>query len=263
MNLKLENKRVLVTGSTSGIGKEIAKAFVKEGANVIINGRQEKAMKQTIRELSQYHEVDSVVADISTSDGVNELVDRVTQIGPIDILINNAALCTSHHFFNTSAKDLKDIFELNVFSMFYLTQAFLPNMIERNFGRVINISSEAALKPYPKLLPYSMTKAAVVNFTKGIAEFVSGYNITANSILPGPTLTNELNHFLTKRAVNTSRDIEDIKLEILKKNNPTSVIQRFVEMEEVAGMALYLSSKQASAITGSAIRVEGGILSTI
>ncbi|CAM5222898.1 NAD(P)-dependent dehydrogenase (Short-subunit alcohol dehydrogenase family) OS=Ureibacillus acetophenoni OX=614649 GN=SAMN05877842_12611 PE=3 SV=1 [Ureibacillus acetophenoni] len=263
MNLDLQNKKVLITGSTAGIGKEIAREFVKEGAQVFINGRQENRVRKTLEELTKYGKVNGIVADLSTSEGIKEIVNKVNSFGPIDILINNSAICTSHNFFDINPNSLKETFELNVFSMFYLTQAILPSMMEANYGRIINISSEAAFKPYPKLLPYSMSKAAVVNFTKGIAELVSGYNITANSILPGPTLTTELDNYFVRKSVVESRKYEDIKSEVLKKNNPTSVIQRFVEMDEIAGIVLYLASKKASAITGSAIRVDGGIISTI
>lgn len=264
MDLHLKGKTVLVTGSSSGIGKEIAKGFLQEGAKVILHGRQQQRVKQTFEELAKCGEVSSIVADLSTPEGIKEITESLTTTNiSVDILVNNAAICKSENFYDVNTNSLRETFELNVFSMFYLTQALLPSMMQANYGRIINISSEAAFKPYPKLLPYSMSKAAVTNFTKGIAEMVAGYNITANSILPGPTLTAELNNFFERKASEESKDYNELKLEVLKRNNPTSVIQRFIESDEIAGLVLYLASNKAAAITGSAIRVEGGILNTI
>ncbi|OAT81880.1 hypothetical protein A6P54_10210 [Bacillus sp. MKU004] len=263
MDLDLRNRLVLVTGSTSGIGKGIAKQFLSEKAEVIVNGRNEARVEATVRELAEYGKVSGVAADITTQEGQKKIIDFVNSTGEIAILVNNAALCSRNDFFGLEIEDLQDTFKLNVFSMVSLTKEFLPIMMKANFGRIINISSEAALKPYAHLIPYSMSKAAVLNFTKGIAEIVGKYNITANSILPGPTLTDELDELIKKAANEKSQSSDSLKEEMIKRNNPTSVIKRFIKVEEVAGAALYLGSKQASAITGSSIRVEGGMLTTI
>ena len=263
MELNLHHKLVLVTGSTSGIGKEIAKEFLCEKARVIINGRNRTRVEDTVKELSQYGEVWGIAADLSDPEGQREVVNFVQSIGRIEILVNNAGLCSGRDFFELDSKEIEQTFQLNVFSMLKLTQAFLPIMMEADFGRIINISSDAAIKPYPHLIHYSMTKAAVLNFTKGIAELAAGYNITVNSVMPGPTLTNELKDRLDQAAIEKSQSAEELAAALFKKHNPASVIQRFIQAEEVAGAVLYLASKKAAAITGSAIRVEGGILSAI
>lgn len=263
MDLQLQNQLVLITGSTQGIGKEIAKTFAEEGARVIINSRTQDKVDRIANELSEYGEVHGFAADISTAAGANDLIDKVKDLGDLDILINNTGFFEVKQLEDVADEEWLSYFETNIMSIVRLSRYFLPRMLERNSGRIINISSEAGVKPLAAMIPYSTTKGAVNSLTRGMAERTKGTNVTVNAVLPGPTWTEGIAEFMEGAAKEAGEDLDSFTRDYFKTNEPTSLIQRFAAVEEVANTVVFLASSKAAAINGASQRVEGGIIRSI
>ncbi|MBM7705047.1 SDR family NAD(P)-dependent oxidoreductase [Metabacillus iocasae] len=263
MDLNLKNKLVLVTGSTAGIGKGTAISFLKEGAKVIINGRSQENVEATVKELSAYGTVYGIRADVAKRDESNELIEKVNEIGELDVLVNNTGVFTVKPFVEVTDEEWLEYYEINVMSAVRLSRAFLPKMMERNAGRIINIASEAGIKPYPELVPYGVSKTALITLSRGLAEVAKGTNVTVNSVLPGPTWTEGFGTFISDLAKENGQDLDTFIKEYFKHDQPTSLIQRYATVEEVADTIVFIASDKASAINGAAQRVEGGIIHSI
>ncbi|MGG1007458.1 SDR family oxidoreductase [Bacillus velezensis] len=263
MELQLEQKLVLITGSTSGIGKAAAKSFLAEGAEVIINGRKKETVERTVEELSAYGTVHGIAADLSRQDEADDLIKRAGGIGEVDILVNNLGFFEVKDFAEVSDDEWTRYFEVNVMSAVRLCRRFLPQMLERNSGRILNISSEAGVKPLAQMIPYSMTKTALISLSRGMAEMTKGTNVTVNSVLPGPTWTEGVASYMEGAAKAAGEDTDSFVRDYFKVNEPTSLIQRYATPEEVANTIVFLASSAASAINGTAQRVEGGIIRSI
>jgi NAD(P)-dependent dehydrogenase (short-subunit alcohol dehydrogenase family) len=257
MRIDLSGLSALVTGSTAGIGLATAKRLAGTGARVIVNGRtpaRVEAVLATLREAVPGAEVLGVAADVSTADGCEELVGAT---GSVDILVNNMGIFEPKPFFEIPDADWLHVFEANVISGVRLARAYMPAMLERNWGRVVFLSSESAVQIPVEMIHYGMSKTAQIAVARGLA---TGTGVTVNSVLPGPTLSEGVGDFLGKLAdqERTPRDA------FLKSFVPTfrgsSVIQRFAEPDEIASMVVYLCSREASATTGSAMRVDGGCI---
>lgn len=261
MELNLKGKIVLITGSTSGIGKEIAKGFAREGATVVINGRLEDKVKAVSKELGQYGNVSGVAADVSSAAEVEHLFTEVTQIGDVHILVNNVGIFEVKSFENTTDDDWFHYFNVNVMSAVRLCRKILPRMLESETGRIIIMASEAGVKPMPEMIHYSVTKTALIGLARGLAELTRGTDVTVNSVLVGPTWTEGAKNYFEKISKAEGRHLDDVTSDFFEKENPTSIIQRFASVEEVASMVVFLSS--VSAINGSAQRIEGGIIRSI
>lgn len=263
MNLQLTDKLVLVTGSTSGIGKGIAESLVREGAKVIVNGRTEDRVEKVVEELSSIGTVYGIAADIANSEESHKLIEEVKNIGPLDVLINNMGIFEVKPFSDVSDEEWMSYFQTNVLSAVRLSREFLPDMLSRDTGRVLNIASEAGVKPLPQMIPYSVTKSSLISLSRGLAEMTKGSNITVNSVLPGPTWTDGVAEFMKGSAAEENKDLESFTRDYFKHNEPTSLIQRFATIEEVANTVAFLASPLSSAINGSAQRVEGGIIRSL
>ncbi|AZB44386.1 SDR family oxidoreductase [Bacillus sp. FJAT-42376] len=263
MDLNLKGKLAVVTGSTGGIGKETAKSFLQEGAKVIINGRTEEKVQKVADELSAFGTVYGVAADLSKLEGSNDFISKVNEIGPVDILVNNLAFFEVKSFEEVTDEEWEDYFQTNIMSAVRLSRKFLPDMLKRNSGRLLNLASEAGVKPLPQMIPYSVTKTALISLSRGLAELTKGTNVTVNSVLPGPTWTEGVENFMKGAAESEGKDLEPFTKDYFKENEPTSLIQRFATVEEVASTILFLASDKASAINGSAQRVEGGIIRSL
>lgn len=185
MDLQLKDKLVLITGSTSGIGKAAAKSFLQEGAAVIVNGRKQETVDRTIEELSGYGTVHGAAADLSKTDEAAAFIEKVNEIGDIDILVNNLGFFEVKDFADVTDEEWNQYFEVNVMSAVRTSRHFLPKMLAKNSGRILNIASEAGVKPLPTMIPYSMTKTALISLSRGMAEMTKGTNVTVNSVLPG------------------------------------------------------------------------------
>jgi NAD(P)-dependent dehydrogenase (short-subunit alcohol dehydrogenase family) len=263
MDLGLKDKRVLVTGSTMGIGKAIAASFLKEGAHVIINGRDESTVQRITNELSVIGRTTGITADVTNEHDVRHLVSRIDDLGDLDVLVNNVGIFEAKPFEQVSDEEWQRYFNVNVMSVVRLSRIYLPRMLERNRGRVIIMASEAGLKPLPLMIHYSVTKTALIGLARGLAELTKGSRVTVNSVLPGPTWTEGVEQFMIGAASAAGVELKNFVDDYFRANEPTSLIQRFATVEEVSDTVVYLSSDRASATNGAAQRVEGGIVRSI
>jgi hypothetical protein len=263
MDLQLDSKTALISGSTLGIGYAIAEALAREGATVIINGRTQERVEQAqqrIRATGARGRVLGVVADLATPQGVALVVKAFPDV---DILVNNVGIFKPIPFEEIPDEDWLNIFEVNVMSGVRLSRAYLPGMRQRNWGRIIFISSESGVQIPGEMIHYGMTKTAQLAIARGLAEITAGTNITVNSVLPGPTSSEGVVTFLDQVGAAEGIDRATIEREFFNKNRPTSVIRRFAEPAEVANLVAYIASPLASATTGASLRVEGGIIKSI
>ncbi|MBN3520279.1 SDR family oxidoreductase [Algoriphagus lutimaris] len=263
MDLELIDKKVLISGSTAGIGYAIAERFLKEGAEVIINGRTKESVNNSIESLKNStgsEKISGVAADFSKVEDVNRLIAKVPEI---DILINNAGIFEPKAFEEIPDEDWFRFFELNVMSGVRLSRHYLPKMLQKNWGRIIFISSESGVFIPEEMIHYGMTKTAQISISRGLAELTKGTNVTVNSILPGPTKSKGVGIFIEDLAKSNYTSTEEVEKDFFKKMRPTSLIQRFASVEEVANTVVYFSSPLASATNGASIRVEGGLVKSI
>lgn len=255
MNLQLENKTALVTGSTKGIGFAIARLLAAEGANVIVNGRTEESAMAAAQKIGG--NARGVGVDVSTANGCANLV---RQVPSVDILVNNAGIFEPKPFVEISDADWERFYQVNVMSGVRLTQAYLPGMLQRNWGRVVFISSESGVQIPEEMIHYGMTKAAELALVNGIARLTKGSAVTVNAVLPGPTASEGVTDFVGKLAADAKQTPEEFEKEFFRTMRPTSLLQRFAKPDEVASLVAYLCSPLASATNGAAVRADAGVL---
>jgi NAD(P)-dependent dehydrogenase (short-subunit alcohol dehydrogenase family) len=263
MKIDLSGKTALVTGSTSGIGHAIAKGLAVAGANVVINGRTQAKVDTAVASIASVaagSKIAGVAADVSTAAGCKTLTETLPDV---DILINNAGIFEPKDFFETPDEDWSRFFEVNVMSGVRLSRAYLPGMLKRNWGRIVFISSESALNIPKEMIHYGTTKTAQLAVSRGLAEMTRGTAVTVNSVLPGPTMSEGVETFVKDLAKQHGQSVEEAASQFVKQFRPTSLLQRFASVEEIANMVVYVSSKEASATNGAALRAEGGIIQTI
>lgn len=263
MDLKLTGKKAFISGSTAGIGYAIANRFLAEGASVIINGRSQESLDTAISDLKSIHpsgDVTGVAADFSSVDDVNRLLSEVPEI---DILINNAGIFEPKAFTDIPDEDWFRFFEINVMSGIRLSRFYFPKMLAKNWGRIIFISSESGVFIPDEMIHYGMTKTAQLAISRGLAELTKGTSVTVNSILPGPTKSKGVGQFIQDLATSGNKTTKEVEKDFFQNMRPTSLIQRFASVEEVADTVVYYSSPLASATNGAAIRVEGGLVKSI
>ena len=263
MNIDLSGKTALVTGSTSGIGYAIAKGLAATGASVVVNGRTQAkvdAAAATLAKAVPGSKVRGVAADVSTAEGCKAVVAALPDV---DILVNNAGIFEPKGFLEIPDADWSRFFDVNVMSGVRLSRAYLPAMLKRNWGRIVSISSESALNIPKEMIHYGMTKAAQLAVSRGLAEMTRGTAVTVNSVLPGPTMSEGVETFVKDLAKQHGQSVEEAASQFVKQFRPTSLLQRFASVEEIANMVVYVSSKESSATNGAALRAEGGIIQTI
>jgi NAD(P)-dependent dehydrogenase (short-subunit alcohol dehydrogenase family) len=263
MNIDLKGKAALVTGSTSGIGHAIARGLAVAGANVVVNGRTQgkvDAAVAAIAKAAPRGKIAGVAADVSTAAGCQTLVETLPDV---DILINNAGIYEPKDFFDIPDDDWSRFFEVNVMSGVRLARAYMPGMLKRNWGRIVFISSESALNIPAEMIHYGTTKTAQLAVSRGLAEMTKGTAVTVNSVLPGPTMSEGVETFVKDLAKRNGQSVDEAASQFVKQFRPTSLLQRFATVEEIANMVVYISSKEASATNGAALRAEGGIVQTI
>ncbi|MGB0258899.1 MAG: SDR family NAD(P)-dependent oxidoreductase [Coraliomargarita sp.] len=249
---------VFISGSAKGIGLGIAQAFVKQGATVIVHSRSEDGAKQAQATAGAQH---SVWGELSTAEGTDAVLQQLETIGQIDVLINNAGIFSVEDFFEITDETWIDYYQTNVLSTVRLCRALMPGMLERNKGAIVNVSSEAAIKPLPQMIHYSMTKTAVLAIARGLAELTKGTAVRVNSLLPGPTWTEGVASYFDGLAAEEGRPVEEVLKGYFQKHEPTSLIQRFGSVEEVADAVVFLAKN--GAVNGSSLRVEGGIIRSL
>ena len=262
MDLQLTNKTALVTGATAGIGLSIAKALAVEGARVILTGRDQSKLDAavTIIKASGGEAVNGIRADAATADGAATIAKAAPSI---DVLVNNLGIYESKAFGDIADADWTNLFDVNVMSGVRLSRAYLPGMLERNWGRIIFISSESGLAIPPDMIHYATTKTAQLSVSRGLAQLTRGTNVTVNVVLPGPTRSEGIEAFLRSQASDPSAPIKEIEAEFFATARSASILQRMVEADEVANLVAYLASPRSSATNGAALRAEGGLVNTI
>ncbi|MHA4845073.1 SDR family NAD(P)-dependent oxidoreductase [Flavitalea antarctica] len=263
MDLKLNDKTVFISGSTAGIGFATAQRFLAEGAEVTINGRTKQSVENAVAELKTLipnAKVSGIPADFSKVEDVNRLLMELPEV---DILINNAGIFEPKPFTDIPDEDWFRFFEVNVMSGIRLSRHYFPKMLQKNWGRIIFISSESAVFIPDEMIHYGMTKTAQLAVGRGLAELTKGSNVTVNSILPGPTKSKGVGSFLEDLSKANNMSAEEVENNFFNNMRPTSLLQRFATVEEVADTIVYYSSPLASATNGASIRVEGGLLRSI
>jgi len=260
MDLKLDGKTALVTGSTAGIGFAIAQALAVEGAHVYVNGRTQErvdAAIAAIRSRAASAKVEGIAADFSGSAGADAVTARLPAV---DVLVNNVGIFEPKPFAEISDSDWYRFFEVNVMSGVRLSRHYLPAMLKKNWGRILFISSESAVQIPAEMVHYGMTKAAQIAVARGLAETTAGTGITVNSVLPGPTRSRGVGDFVAEMAAASGKSAQTVESEFFKTARPTSLLQRFATPEEVAAMVTYVASPLSSATNGAALRVDGGTI---
>lgn len=260
MDLKLNGKTALVTGSASGIGFAIALGLAREGVKVYINGRSRDKLDQaaqSIREEVKAAQVEGIAADFGKVEEVNALIAALPEV---DILVNNVGVYGDQPFETTTDDQWFKDYEINVLSGMRLSRHYAPLMKAKNWGRIIFISSESAINIPDDMILYGVTKTAYLALSRGLAKHLKGTNVTVNSVLPGPTLAEGTADMFAQIAKEQGIPLEEAPSFFIRNKRPSSIIQRFASTQEVANMVVYVASPLSSATTGAALRVDGGVV---
>ena len=258
MNLRLTDKTALVSGSTKGIGFAIATGLAREGARVIVNGRSEKAVAEATKQIDQAVPkamIEGFVGDLSTAASVETLLQRFPLV---DILVNNLGIFEPKPFEDIPDDEWRRFFEVNVLSGVRLSRAYLPGMKERNWGRIVFISSESAIDTPAEMIHYGMTKTAQLAVSRGLAQSCAGTAVTVNAVLPGPTHSAGVEEFAGQ--LSGGKPFAEFEQEFFKTVRPSSLLKRFATPEEVAHLVTYVCSPLSLATNGAALRVDGGVV---
>ncbi len=258
MDLGLTGKRAFVSGSTAGIGFAIAAALAREGARVIVNGRRQESVDQAVAKIraDTGGTVEGFAGDLTQADPAERLA---REFPGVEILVNNLGIFEAKPFAEIPDADWTRFFEANVLSGVRLARLYLPAMKAANWGRIIFISSESAVQIPAEMIHYGMTKTAQLGVSRGLAESLAGTGITVNCVLPGPTASRGIVEFIDA-IKDKDTSFEAFQTEFFARVRPTSLIKRFATPEEVASLVAYVASPLASATTGAALRVDGGVI---
>ena len=261
MDLGLKDKLVLITGSASGIGKATARMFLGEGAHVVVHGLTEAEVEACVKDLSPLGNVVGVAGDLTDPDSVTAVIAFAQDQGEVDVLVNNVGIFSVKAFEDLTDADWMQYFDINVLSAVRMSRVILPAMLKRGTGSIVNLSSEAAVKPLPQMIHYSVTKTAMLGLTRGMAELTKGTEVRVNSVLPGPTWTEGVEAYFDGLAAQKGAPLDEIIENYFKSDEPTSLIQRFVQADEVARTIVTVAANKA--MNGGAHKVEGGIVRNI
>src|ERR1700736_1063666 len=263
MDLELTGKVAFVSGSTAGIGLAIAQRLGGEGADIVINGRTEERVRIALAQIKKdvrNVDVRGIAADLGTAEGCAEIV---RQLPAVDILVNNVGIFEPKPFEKITDADWEKFFAVNVMSGVRLSRAYLPAMKERNWGRIVFISSESGLQIPPEMIHYGMTKTAQLAIARGLAETCQSTNVTVNSVLPGPTASEGVTEFVSNLASQEKMGPEEFEKEFFKNARPSSILKRFIEPAEIANVVAFVCSPLGSAIHGASVRADGGVVRSI
>ena len=258
MDLRLNAKKALVSGSTKGIGLAIATSLAREGAHVVINGRSDASVASALEQI-RVSVPDAALEGFPGDLADAAEADRLLRAVPdLDILVNNLGIYGPKPFEEIPDEEWRRFFEVNVLSAVRLARSYLRGMKQRNWGRIVFISSESGIQIPAEMIHYGMTKTALLAVSRGIAETCAGTGVTSNAILPGPTHTAGVDDFVEK--LSKGRSFAEFESDFFKTVRPTSLLQRFATPEEVAGLVAYVCSPLSSATNGAALRVDGGVV---
>jgi NAD(P)-dependent dehydrogenase (short-subunit alcohol dehydrogenase family) len=263
MDLQLKDKQALVTGSTAGIGYAIAEALAREGASVIVNGRTQQRVDQALsklRETGRGGKIDGMAADLGIAADAQKVIERFPEV---DILVNNLSIFEPKPFEKITDMEWLRFFEVNIMSGVRLSRNYLPRMKQKNWGRIVFISSESGLQIPAEMIHYGMTKTAQLAISRGLAETTAGTNVTVNAVLPGPTASEGVNTFVERIALERKTDRQTIEKEFFRSVRPSSLLKRFETTEEIAAVVAFVCSPLSSAINGTALRADGGVVRSI
>jgi NAD(P)-dependent dehydrogenase (short-subunit alcohol dehydrogenase family) len=255
MDLQLDGKLAVVTGSTAGIGYAIAEALAREGARVVVNGRTQAAVSEAVAKIGQG--ALGFAGDLGSAEQAAALARKYPDV---DILVNNLGIFEPKPFEEIPDEDWKRFFDVNVLSGVRLARAFLPGMKRRDWGRIIFISSESGIQIPAEMIHYGMTKSAQIAVARGLAESLAGTRITVNSVLPGPTKSRGVDEFVGSMAQAQNKTFAQVEKDFFEHVRPTSLLKRFITPEEVGSFVAYVASPLASATTGAALLVDGGVV---
>ncbi|TDP33056.1 SDR family NAD(P)-dependent oxidoreductase [Nocardia ignorata] len=260
MRIDLTGKTALVTGSTQGIGAAIAQGLADAGARVVVNGRSADRVDAAVDAIrGTGGDAVGVAADVTTDEGVARLL---RELPGVDVLVNNLGIFEAVPAREITDAQWRSFFEVNVLSAVRLIRAYLPGMIERGWGRALQIASDSAVVTPAEMIHYGVSKTALLAVTRGFAKDAAGTGVTVNSVIAGPTHTCGVEEFVYQ-LVDRSLPWEQAQREFMRVHRPQSLIQRLIEPSEIANMVVYLSSPLASATTGGALRVDGGYVDSI
>lgn len=263
MDLQLEGKRALVSGSTAGIGYAIAEALAKEGATVIVNGRTQQRVDQAIESLKKAGvrgKLESLPANLGMATGVAEATQKFPEV---DILVNNLSIFDPKPFEEIPDEEWIKFFEVNILSGVRLSRHYLPGMKKRNWGRIVFISSESAIQIPVEMIHYGMTKTAQLAISRGLAETTVGTGVTVNAVLPGPTASEGAMEFVGRIAKSQQKTTAEVETDFFQNMRPTSLLKRFETPQEVAALVTFVCSPLSSGTNGAALRVDGGVVRSI
>lgn len=263
MQINLTGKTAIITGSTQGIGLATAKGLAVAGAKVIVNGRGRAAVDEAIagvKAAAPDAQVTGVAADLGSAAGCSSLVEAVPQC---DILVNNLGIYNPQDFFEIPDGEWQRFFDVNIMSGVRLSRVYLKGMVKRGWGRVVFLSSESGLNIPADMIHYGFTKTAVLSISRGLAKRMAGTGVTVNAVLPGPTMSEGVKEMLRQDAEKNGQSIEQAGVDFVMSNRPSSIIRRPATVEEVANMIVYTCSLEASATTGAALRVDGGVVDSL
>lgn len=258
------SRLALVTGSTAGIGFAIAKKLAQKNFHVIINGRTEERVNKAIQLLTEHDlprsRFHGVAADLSTVEGAQ----RIQELHPnVEVLVNNFGIFEPKKFEDITDADWNLMWNSNFLSGARLSRHYFPGMLKRNHGRILFISSESALQIPVEMIHYGVSKTAQVALARGMAEAAIGTGVTVNSVLVGPTKSEGVETFIKQLGAAQKQTEAQVEKDFFKSARPTSLLQRFIQPDEVGSFVAFLASDEASAITGSALRVDGGVVKSI
>jgi NAD(P)-dependent dehydrogenase (short-subunit alcohol dehydrogenase family) len=263
MDLEIQGKRALVTGSTLGIGHAVARQLAEEGVSVILNGRTQNRLDAAVRAILDAvpnADVRGIAADLGTVEGCDAVIKAAPEI---DILVNNVGIFEPTEFEKITDADWTRFFEVNVLSGIRLSRHYLSGMRATNWGRIVFVSSESGVQIPAEMIHYGMTKTAQVAVARGIAETTVGTGVTVNSVLPGPTSSEGVTTFVAQMAESRGVDFDTMERDFFTHARPSSLLKRFATPDEIASMIVYVCSGKASATNGAALRVDGGVVRAI
>ena len=259
MQIDLSGLRALVTGSTQGIGRAIAQALAANGAEVVIHGRKAADIEQaiaTIRAAVPKARLAAAAGDVATAEGVASIIKAA---GDVDILVNNAGVFEIKNAFDILDEDWQWVFDINVLSGVRFTRHYGPRMRDKGFGRIIFISSESGVQIPTEMIHYGFSKAAVLAVMRGFAQALAASGVTVNAVLPGPTRTEGIEAAFKSM----EKSIDDPEAQRAFMGRPSSIIKRLGTADEVAEVVAFLCSREASVMTGSPVRADGGVVMSI